>query len=60
MKGHLQMVRRNDFASRPHPVPWRVSSNWGGDQLQCWAGSDKFPPKPECKCRGSLGFLARI
>lgn len=47
MKGHLQMVRRNDFASRPHPVPWRVSSNWGGDQLQCWAGSNKFPPKPE-------------
>ena len=47
MKGHLQMVRRNDFASRPHPVPWRLSSNWGGDQLQCWAGSEKFPPKPE-------------
>ena len=28
-------------------MPWRVSSNWGGDQLQCWAGSAKFPPKPE-------------
>ena len=30
-KGHLQMPLRNDFASRPLPVPWRISSNWGGD-----------------------------
>lgn len=29
MVGHLQMPLRNDFASRPQPVPWRVSSNWG-------------------------------
>ncbi len=45
-KGHLQMPLRNDFASRPHPVPWRVSSNWGGDQFYCYYG-EMFPRKRE-------------
>ena len=45
-KGHLQMPLRNDFASRQHPVPWRVSSNWGGDQFYCYYG-EMFPRKRE-------------
>ena len=46
LKGHLQMPLRNDFASRPNPVPWRVSSNWGSDQFYCYYG-DMFPRKEE-------------
>ena len=45
-KGHLQMPLRNDFASRPWPVPWRVSSNWGGDLFYCYY-SETFPRKRE-------------
>jgi hypothetical protein len=44
--GHLQMPRRNDFASKPHPIPWRLSSNWGSDQFYCWYG-DALPRKRE-------------
>ena len=44
--GHLQMPLRNDFASRPTPVPWRVSSNWGSDQFLCWYG-ESLPRKEE-------------
>ncbi len=46
MIGHLQMPLRNDFASRPQPVPWRLSSNWGSSQFYCWS-SPTFPPKLE-------------
>ena len=46
LKGHLQMVRRNDFASRPWPLPWRLSSNWGSDLFYCFY-SDAFPRKRE-------------
>ena len=46
MKGHLQMPLRNDFASRPWPVPWRVSSNWGGSLFCCYY-SESFPRKRE-------------
>jgi hypothetical protein len=46
MIGHLQMPMRNDFASRPHPVPWRLSSNWGSDLFCCWY-SEAFPRKLE-------------
>lgn len=46
MIGHLQMPLRNDFASRPHPVPWRVSSNWGSSEFYCWT-SERFPRKRE-------------
>jgi hypothetical protein len=45
-KGHIQMPLRNDFASRPHPVPWRLSSNWGSDQFYCYY-SELFPRKEE-------------
>ncbi|MEE3232829.1 MAG: transglutaminase-like domain-containing protein [Candidatus Latescibacterota bacterium] len=45
-KGHLQMPLRNNFASHPHPVPWRLSSNWGGDQFFCYY-SEMFPRKQE-------------
>ena len=45
-KGHLQMPLRNDFASRSHPLPWRISSNWGGDQFYCYY-SKMFPRKEE-------------
>ena len=45
-KGHIQMPLRNDFASNPHPVPWRLSSNWGGDQFYCYY-SALFPRKEE-------------
>ena len=44
--GHLQMPLRNDFASNPHPVPWRLSSNWGSDQFYCWYG-ENLPRKRE-------------
>ena len=46
MIGHLQMPRRNDFATRPQPVPWRLSSNWGSSEFTCWS-SRMFPPKLE-------------
>jgi hypothetical protein len=46
LMGHLQMPSRSDFTSRPHPLPWRVSSNWGSDQFYCWY-SDVFPRKRE-------------
>ncbi len=46
MKGHLNMVLRNDFASRPTPVPWRISSNWGGTLFYGWY-NDIFPRKRE-------------
>ena len=46
LKGHLQMVLRNDFASRPWPLPWRLSSNWGSDLFYCFY-SDVFPRKRE-------------
>ncbi len=46
MIGHLQMPLRNDFASRPQPVPWRVSSNWGSSEFLTWH-SERFPPKLE-------------
>ncbi len=45
-KGHLSLVLRNDFASRPTPVPWRLSSNWGGPLFYGYFG-EKFPPKRE-------------
>ena len=46
MIGHLQMPLRNDFATRPTPVPWRISSNWGSSEFYCWS-SPMFPPKLE-------------
>ncbi|MEE2658223.1 MAG: hypothetical protein VX733_06940 [Candidatus Latescibacterota bacterium] len=46
MIGHLQMPLRNDFVTRPQPVPWRVSSNWGSGEFYCWS-SPMFPPKLE-------------
>jgi len=46
MIGHLQMPLRNDFATRPQPVPWRLSSNWGSSEFYCWS-SPMFPPKLE-------------
>ena len=46
MIGHLQMPMRNDFASRPQPVPWRVSSNWGSSEFVTWH-SKRFPAKLE-------------
>lgn len=46
MIGHLQMPLRNDFATRPQPVPWRLSSNWGSSEFYCWSSS-MFPPKLE-------------
>ena len=45
-KGHLQMPLRNNFASDPHPLPWRLSSNWGSDQFFCYY-SEMFPRKQE-------------
>lgn len=45
-KGHLNMALRNDFASRPTPVPWRLSSNWGGPLFYGYF-DEKFPPKRE-------------
>jgi hypothetical protein len=46
LKGHLNMALRNDFASRPTPVPWRISSNWGGPLFYGWY-NDIFPRKRE-------------
>ena len=46
LKGQLSMCLRNDFASRHKPVPWRLSSTWGGDQF-CSYYQGKFPPKRE-------------
>jgi hypothetical protein len=45
-KGHLSQVLRNDFASRSTPVPWRLSSNWGGPLFYGYF-TEKFPPKRE-------------
>lgn len=45
-KSQLHMVLRNDFVSRPTPVPWRVDSNWGGPQFYGWY-NEKFPRKRE-------------
>jgi hypothetical protein len=46
LKGQLSLCLRNDFASRHRPVPWRLSSTWGGDQF-CSYYQGKFPPKRE-------------
>ena len=46
LMGHLQMPLRSDFTSRPHPLPWRLSSNWGSDQFYCWYSAE-FPRKRE-------------
>ena len=46
LKGHLQTPLRMDFASRPHPVPWRLTSNWGSDIFYCHY-ADMFPRKRE-------------
>ena len=40
------MPMRNYFASRPQPVPWRISSNWGSSEFVTWH-SEHFPPKLE-------------
>lgn len=45
-KGHLSLVLRNDFASRGTPVPWRLSSNWGGPLFYGYFAG-KFPRKRE-------------
>ncbi len=46
LKGQLHQVIRNDFASRPELVPWRVSGHWGGNQFYGFY-SDIFPRKRE-------------
>ena len=46
LMGHLSLVLRNDFASRATPVPWRLSSNWGGE-APFLGFSPKFPRKRE-------------
>ena len=48
MTGQLHMVNRNDFASRPWLVPWRVSGHWGGNQFFGYY-NDTFPRKREYK-----------
>jgi hypothetical protein len=45
-KGQLHTPTRNDFASRPWPVPWRISSNWGGNLFYGYY-NDTFPRKRE-------------
>jgi hypothetical protein len=45
-KGQLYTPTRNDFASRPWPVPWRLSSNWGGDLFYGFY-NEIFPRKRE-------------
>jgi len=45
-KGQLHTPIRNDFASRHVPVPWRLTSNWGG-QLFYGYYNDTFPRKRE-------------
>ena len=47
-KGQLHTPTRNDFASRPWPVPWRVSSNWGGELFYGYY-TEVFPRKREYK-----------
>ena len=46
MTGQLHMVIRNDFASRPWLIPWRVSGHWGGNQYLGYY-NDTFPRKRE-------------
>lgn len=46
LKGQLHISLRNDFASRQTPVPWRVSSNWGGPLFYGFY-TDIFPRKRE-------------
>jgi len=46
LKGQLHQVIRNDFASRPELVPWRVSGHWAGNQFYGYY-SDTFPRKRE-------------
>ncbi len=46
LMGHLSLILRNDFASRPTPVPWRLSSNWGGPLFYGYFTA-KFPRKRE-------------
>jgi len=46
LKGQLHLPLRNDFASRHTPVPWRLSSNWGGDLFYGYY-NDTFPRKRE-------------
>ncbi len=46
LTGQLHQVTRNDFASRPELIPWRVSGHWGGNQFLGWY-SEKFPRKRE-------------
>jgi len=46
LKGQLHTPIRNDFASRQHPVPWRISSNWGGNIFYGYY-NDIFPRKRE-------------
>jgi len=48
LKGQLHQVLRNDFASRPELVPWRVSGHWAGNQFYGFY-SEKFPRKREYK-----------
>ena len=46
LKGQLHTPTRNDFASRKWPVPWRISSNWGGNIFYGFY-NDVFPRKRE-------------
>jgi len=46
LKGQLHVSLRNDFASRHTPLPWRISSNWGGNLLYGFY-TDTFPRKRE-------------
>ena len=46
LKGQLHLPLRNDFASRHTPVPWRISSNWGGPLFYGYY-NDIFPRKRE-------------
>ncbi|MFC1606623.1 transglutaminase-like domain-containing protein [Candidatus Latescibacterota bacterium] len=46
LKGQLHTPTRNDFASRQWPVPWRISSNWGGNIFYGFY-NEVFPRKRE-------------
>ncbi|MBN1293343.1 MAG: hypothetical protein JXB48_16000 [Candidatus Latescibacteria bacterium] len=46
LMGQLHTPVRNDFASRHDPVPWRISSNWGGNLFYGYY-NDIFPRKRE-------------
>jgi len=46
LKGQLHTPIRNDFASRQWPVPWRISSNWGGNIFYGYY-NETFPRKRE-------------